>query len=376
MKRLAFVALAFFVLSPVWAEDIVYYTDRATKKDDQVKGVIDQESPAGVKVKVGRAVKDVPATDINQIVYGHKDVSAIEFRRPFTKETNALKATRAAERADLLKEALLGYQELDGKMRDTPHAHRYLQYKIAQVTALQVQGDPSRRDAAIEALKTYKTEHGTGWEIVPALKLLARLQEEKGDAEGASQAYADLADVPGLPEATQRESQFMVARLLLSGHKYAEAERRLKAVQAKMPKDDPQRALVDVYLVQTRIARNDLNGVEDELKKAVAAGDPDKLPNEEARAALAAVRGVAHNCLGDYYRLRNQPEPAFWEYLKVDTLYSQDKEEEAKALYYLAELFDKVKNDKVRAAECLTRLKGAAYAGTLYQRLAAEKKTP
>ena len=74
-----------------------------------------------------------------------------------------------------------------------------------------------------------------------------------------------------------------------------------------------------------------------------------------------------HNCLGDYYRLRKELEPAFWEYLKVDTLYSQDKEESAKALYYLAELFDKVKNDKVRAEECLTRLKGAPYSGTLYQ---------
>jgi hypothetical protein len=362
MKRLALGAVAAtLVISVAWAEDIVYYNDPATKKEAQVKGTIEEENPAGVKVKAGRAVKAIPATDVTQIVYGHKDVSTIDFRRPFTAETKALAASKPAARADLLKEALTGYQELDTKMRDSTGAHRYLQYKIARVAALQARDDPSRLDAAIEALKAYKTEFGTGWEVVPALKLLAQLQEDKGDAAGASQAYADLADLPGLPEAMQRESQFMVSRLLLRGGKFAEAEQRLKAVQAKLPKDDPQRTLVDVYLLQARIARNDLGGVEEQLKSAIAAGDND------------AVRGVAHNCLGDYYRLRNQPEPAFWEYLKVDTLYGQDKEEQAKSLYYLVELFDKVKNDKVRAEECRAKLKAPQFAGTLYQRLADKK---
>jgi hypothetical protein len=83
------------------------------------------------------------------------------------------------------------------------------------------------------------------------------------------------------------------------------------------------------------------------------------------------VRAAAHNLLGDYYLAKGQPEPAFWEYLYVDTLYTQDRDEHAKALYHLSTLFDKVKRDPARAKQCSERLKDKQFAGTLYQRRAA-----
>jgi hypothetical protein len=367
MKRMALAVVGGLLLfgATVWAEDTVYVLEPVQKKDTALKGTIVGESPTGIKLRTTGGVKDIPALEITQIDYGNNVVSAIDFRRPDTNLGNALKETRAEKRAELLAAALQGYQELDRKLRDMANIHRYLQFKIALTTAEQAKDDPPRRDAAIAALVEYKTGFPTGWEIVPALQLLARLQEDKGDAAGASQAYADLAAVPGIPAAVKLTNQMLEARLLLRGKKFADAEAKLKRLASSLPKDNPQRPRIDVYFVQAQIARGNLKDAEAKLKGAI-------LANEDAD-----LRALAHNFLGDYYRLNNQPDLAFWEYLKVDTMYNQDKEEHAKALYYLAQLFDRPKNDPVRAEECLAKLKSRQYAGTLYQRLAGtEKKTP
>ncbi len=240
--------------------------------------------------------------------------------------------------------------------------HRYLQYRIALTLAARAKDDPASRDAAIAVLKDNKTAFADGWEVVPALQLLARLQEEKNDIEGASQTYADLANVPGLDAAMKLDSQLRGARLLLSAKKFTDAESKLKALTAAMPADDPQRAYVAVYLAQSRIAQNNLDGVEKTLKDTLAANEDKKL------------RGLAHNALGDYYYAKKEKERAFWEYLKVDTLYNEDREEQAKALYYLSELFDVPMNDQDRARECLEKLQSPSFEGTFYQRQASEKK--
>jgi hypothetical protein len=61
-------------------------------------------------------------------------------------------------------------------------------------------------------------------------------------------------------------------------------------------------------------------------------------------------------------------------HLRVDAPYNEDPEEQAKALYYLRELFDSQKRDPIRAKECARRLQAdKRLAGTVYQRLAAGK---
>ena len=124
---------------------------------------------------------------------------------------------------------------------------------------------------------------------------------------------------------------------MLRINKYSDAESKLKQLASAMSQDDPQRTFVDVYLAQSQMAQDNLSGVEDKLKAAILANQ-----NKD-------LRTLAHNVLGDYHRIKKEKDLAFWEYLKVDTLYSEDKEEHAKALYYLSQLFDKPKNDPVRS---------------------------
>src|SRR2546421_350036 len=81
----------------------------------------------------------------------------------------------------------------------------------------------------IKALTDYKTLNPAGWEIVPALKTLARLQEENGKTDDARKTYEELGDLADVPREVKMESDMLVSRLLLRGGKYADAEKKLKS---------------------------------------------------------------------------------------------------------------------------------------------------
>ncbi len=358
MRRLLLTAVAAVLVAGVGlAQDAEVVV---AGKKARLKGTIQEEGPAGIKIKVGQEVLDLPALSIRQVTYKVKDVAQLDYRYPFGQEELAARpGVRPAERATRLENALKGFRALDAQVLGVPAAHRYVQFKIAEVLAVQAQDDSSKADAAIAALSAYAKDFPTGWEVAPALKLLAKLQEEKGDSAGALETYRSLAKVPGIPPDLRHESTVLVARALLRAGKPADAEAELKGLQAKMATTDAQRPNVEVALAQCRLAQGQLGQVEAPLRAALQ------------NTSDAAVRAAAHNLLGDYYLAKGQPEPAFWEYLYVDTLYTQDRDEHAKALYYLSTLFDKVKRDTARAKQCAERLKDKQFAGTLYQRRAA-----
>jgi hypothetical protein len=373
MKRVAltcllagfvFVAGSAFGANP----DIVYFRESAKKKDEKLIGKIEKESPSGIKLKPTKGeVTNIPALQITQIEYGAGAdvVGALDFRRPDSKLLLALAETKAEKRVEGLRMTLVGFQTLadDEKLRRLTPIHRYFKYRVAQTLYYLSREDASRRDAAIAALMSFKTNHADGWEIVPALQLLASLQEEKGDTEGASQTFSDLANLDGIDKDMQFQSRLKGARLLMLVNKFADADSKLKEVETKLSADDPRRVFVDAYLIQSRIAqKGNLDGVDTKLHQILRASKDGNL--------LA----LSHNSLGDYYRAKGDLDQAFWEYCKVDMLYNQDREEHAKALFYLSRFSD-ARRHKL-AEDALTRLKSSSFDGTLFQRQAlADKKT-
>ncbi len=353
----------------LWAKDTVYVRQPGKKKDDVAIGTIQEDTPAGIKLRMDKGkILDIPALQIRAVDYGEgiDAVGSVEYHSGDTKLDRALQQTSAKEKAKELESALLVFRELDrnDKLRRILSVHRYFQYRIAQTTALLAQEDAARRDAALAALSEYKTAFADGWEIVPALQLLASLQEEKGDTEAASKTYTSLSDLPGISADMKLQSQLKGARLLMRVLKFREAEERLKKVESALPAGDPQRGFVEVCLIQSRIAqKSNLAGIDKKLEQIIRSSED------------GGLRALAHNALGDYYRAKGDDAQAFWEYCKVDMLYNQDKEEHAKALYYLSQLSGKPpRNDQVRAEEFLTRLKTPQFDGTLYQRQAAGEK--
>jgi hypothetical protein len=366
MRRLTGTLLLLAVFAGLLrGQDVIYYTDPATKKEVNVTAVIEQEGPAGVKIKQGKDTKLISSLDITQITYKQNKVAALDFRAPSGKEAIALKKSKPEERVPILLEALKLYQDMAPQLRDVPNAYRYIQYKIAEVKYRLAQDDPTHVAGAVEALRAYAKEYPTGWEVVPALKLLAQLEEQKGNTDGARQAYEDLANVPDVPRDLKQTSELLVAQLLVRGNRHAEAETRLAGLKGRMQQGDPQLPMVTVYLVQTQMAQNKLDNVEKQLKGVLGA------------TADANLKASGHNTLGDYYRLKGQNEDAFWQYLRVEVMYPQDKNEHARSLYWLWKLFDKAKNDPVRSEECYNKLADKEYTGTEYQaRALGEKKPP
>lgn len=345
------------------AQDTVYYLDPKTNKEVDVSGDIKEESPAGVQVQTAAGLKLIPALDIRQITYRVTGVTATAFRRGDFLMTKAADA-RGEERTKLLQEALQEMERLMPMLQGHANAMRYYLFRMAQIKALQARDDPTKLDAAVEALKGYKTGYVTSWEIVPCLRQLAELEEGRNNIDGALAAYEELADIPDVPKSIQRTASMLVVQLLMRRSRHAEAEGRLVALRAKMADDEPERPLVEVLLTQVQMAQNKLDTIEKQLKTALKSSvDPN-------------VRATAHNVLGDYYVKKNQGEEAFWQYLRVDVMYSQDKTQHAKALYNLWKLFDKVKNDPIRAQEVYDRLLDKEYAGTEFQDLARAEKKP
>jgi predicted negative regulator of RcsB-dependent stress response len=372
MKRIALAAAlaASFALSAApaaTADDAILRRDPKSGKDSTVRGTIENETPAGVKIKVGKDSQIIPPDEIVYVAYQAKDVSEIQFQTPFGHEQKA-QESKGDDRKNEYAQALMLYKALLNGVKGSPNAERFIQYRIAMVAVEQAADDPALRGAAIDALNAYRSANTGGWEVVPATKTVARLLEESGDQTGARHAYEELAANPETPKEIKLSTNLLVAKMLVKDRKFPEAEQKLKAVLADTA-DEKQKAFVQVYLAQAQVAQGNVKDAEAPLRAVIQTAADDNL------------KALAYNALGDFYQQSKQPEEAFWQYLRVDVLFNQDPEEDARALYNLSKLYDSVRGDQQRRSECLVRLKDKRFAGTEYQARAlkeaeSEKKEP
>ncbi len=390
MKRLLALAVALVLFAAsmprAWGQfntrDTVEYTDPATKGRVVVDGKISKEGPGGITIQglvsregpgkkmisEGNQVKQVPSLAITHVTYAHPKVGSLEYRAGFTKESRALDKRSLADKKAGLHDAIASFREVAGKLQDAPPAFRYLQYRIARARLELARLEPDNKVAmktALDALTEFKDKYQSGWEIVPTLTTLARLQEEQGNLDEARRAYEALTVVPDAPPELKREGELQVAQMYVRAKRYVEAEVKLNGLLAATPANDPQRGLLRVYLAESKLAQNKVAGVEEDLKAALATSGDN-----------ARIKATAHNMLGDYYRAKKQDEEALWEYLKVDALYNQDRDEHAKALYYLSRLFQSVQGNRFRSQQCLERLQDKSFVGSDYHRKALTEAPP
>src|SRR4051794_22837608 len=102
MKRILLPAiLVLCLLGVVPAQEEVIYQDRVAKKEGSYKGKIDDESAAGIKIKVTEGKKTVtkfvPAGDIVQVTYPLAGVATLDYRRPFGKLRRAMDKDSSAK---------------------------------------------------------------------------------------------------------------------------------------------------------------------------------------------------------------------------------------------------------------------------------------
>jgi hypothetical protein len=352
------------------AQDKVRYFDRKTQKNVEKSGAVTEESPAGVTFKAVGEPRPITisAGDISEVDYTVKDgdkFGRLEWNSPNNFLKNARTATTPAKRRELLDKALDDYRTLVPLVKDDRKLARHVQFGIAEVLAMQSEADPKKLDPAIEQIKKFRATYADGWQVVKATKMQVRLLEQKGDEAGVQAAYAELADKESAPKEVRQEFGLLAARNLIRKNKHAEAAAKLKAIKEGMEPGDPQALKLKVYLAACDTAAGKYDGVEKALDEVMESG------------ADSDVKALARNTLGDYFRARGDKEKAFWEYLWVDVHYNQDREELSRALYNLSKLFVEVRQDRVRAKECLERLSDEKQFGGLeYHRKALAEKSP
>ena len=86
-------------------QDKVIFYDHAQKKEDSLSGTIEAESAAGIKIKVGGAVKEVPALDVRSVTYRSKVFGVTDFRQDGKEDRAAMPSTKPEDRKRLLREA-------------------------------------------------------------------------------------------------------------------------------------------------------------------------------------------------------------------------------------------------------------------------------
>jgi hypothetical protein len=346
----------------------VHYFDRKTQKNLDATGTVTRESPASITFKPsGGAEVVIPAADIADIEYHVKENDKFA-RLDWNTANNALRrartAAKPAERRKDLEKALEGFRLLAPLVTDEKRLARHAQFSIAEALALQAETDAKQADAAIEAVKKFKADYADGWQLVKATKLLVRLLEQKGDEAGVQAAYAELADNEAAPKEVRQEFGLLTVRYLIRTNKHADAATKARAIQQGMAATDPLAMKLKVYLAACDIAARKYDGVEKELNAVLESG------------ADSDVKALARNTFGDYYRAKGEGDKAFWEYLWVDVHYNQDREELSRALYNLSKLFAEVRQDRVRAKECLDRLcDEKQFGGLEYHRKALAEKS-
>jgi tetratricopeptide (TPR) repeat protein len=343
-----------------WAQDDVY--ERG--KDKPHKSAITKESAKGVTLKDGTFI---PAEKIEDIFYNieSNEVRINTYRPAFTAEKDALDPKNDAKRKGLLAEAVKKYQEtaVSAKVKEAA-AKRHAEYKAAALLARQASEEGGAAEPAIEALKKYKSKHPDSWQIGAALQLLGRLQLDAKDFDAATQTYADLAQA-NVPEDAKQDAQLQVIQVAARAGRSAEASKQLDDFIKLLPKDSR-------HIARARVVQAELMLTAKQTDEAI------KLLRQVVKETSdRSLKAVAYNALGVSLYERDDYKGARWEFLWVDVEYNQNKQEHAKALYYLSHIFEKL-GDAERSQECRELLlSDRAFAGSEWRsRAQKELKTP
>ncbi len=330
-------------------------------QEKPLKGSIKTESPKGITLATGKDL--IPAENITDVVYDPPEVTVkINFYRPAQKAEKASLDVLAkdADRKAALAEAIKKYEETAAKLTGadpvSKSARRHMEFKAAILRLREVLEEGQPPDQAIRKLEEFRAKHSDSWQIVRVLENLGRLQMGQNEFKEAEKTFKSLGDLDLTPEA-KLDAQLLALQAVIQDGRPAEA---LKTLQGMSTKDGPHAGRVKVAQAQCLAATKQpaqLKQAQDLLRQVLKDGD------KQAKA-------LAHNALGIMAFEKGEFKEARWDFLWVDVNYNQDREEHAKALFYLWKTFEQL-NDAVRAQECREALaNGSQFAGSDYRRQA------
>lgn len=373
MKFRVAVVLLLALSGPLSAQDradrVRIYTDRT-------------KTPPTLTTRTGTVVSEDAAKTVfvsgtgQRIEIKNSDIADILYDG----EPDEVGAARVAENRRSYEQALNLYTEALRRVnRDNKLARINIEFKIAKMlTHLADAGAVEQRGKAIEALRKFVAEHPDSRQTVEALDMLSRLLVMEGrpvdEVIRAFQAlrskHADNKEITNRCDLFESQLLLEEGQILLKDRrdearkKYEQAQAKLKGMLDGADKADALRVRIGLAECKAVLGNQEEAIKEIEAIFAEAGEDP-------------ALRAAVHLGRGDCYRLNGQYREAMWDYLWVDVVYNQDREQHARALYFLQECFENLKesdpNAAARAKEARERLlNDPRLKDTRYQKLAAK----
>jgi hypothetical protein len=356
-------------LAPVVARaqersDSVEFLDRTQRNTPKLtrRGAIVTETPAKVTMLTGvnKTRLEISVPDIVDIRYDGEPAEANQAR--------AAEGRKDYERAwTLYKDARKGAPPGNKLLQ----AH--LQYKAAKMQAmLSETGSGGARLAAIDELRAFRGANPDGRQIVECLDLLSRLLTLEGKSNQEvvdafrllKTKYAENKEIASKCDLFESQLLLQEGQLLLRDKpeegkaKYQEAQQKLQAMLQGADKGAASEIRISMAECKAALGQ-----------AAEALKDLDVIFKEAGEDAH--LRAAAHLGRGDCYRLNNQFREAMWDYLWVDVVFNQDREQNAKALFHLIDVFERI-NELTKAKDAKERLQNdPRLKDTRYQKLAA-----
>ncbi|MEQ9406940.1 MAG: tetratricopeptide repeat protein [Fuerstiella sp.] len=265
----------------------------------------------------------------------------------FDGEPNTLSQARSNERSGALDTALAKLTEIKASYSGADaRLKTELDFLIARVTGNQALVDPSRADAARQALETFRSANKTNFRYLEATLLQAAVHRLQGEA---AEGEALLKEVQQSPvRGFQLQAGVDLGRLLLKSGDAGAAQAAFDDVIQKSQGDESAAgAMYDSMLGKALCLKQ-----QNQIDEAIATLDDviAKAPPSETRTlAEAWVRK------GDCLRQKNQSKPALMAYLHVDVLYPGEPAQHAEALMRLSQLWGPGGHED-RAVEASARL--------------------
>lgn len=295
----------------------------------RIVGQITAETPTAVKIKPENgAEREVPLEQITAITYSGQPAS--------------LPLAETRENNGALADALEQYRKAATEAAGKPLIAEAAQFGAARIQLEIAKTDPAKADEALAALDAFVKAHRSSRHLGPALEAIARLSLRKGDAARAEEAVKGLLAIPW---AASRAGVLQAQVLSKKG----DNDGAMKALDQLIESAPKGSARAD----EARLARAEIlagAGKFPEAEQAAREVIESTAPENEELQALA------HNTLGDCLRQAGKTKDAIFAYLETDILYDADKEQHAKALFYIARLWRDL-GQATRADEVMGRLR-------------------
>jgi len=280
------------------------------------------------------------------------------------KEKEAETTTDPVKRKDAYAASIKNYAiTLNEIQKDTPsfkYSTRTFRYKIAVLMLRQALSEKLSTTKAIAELQQFRVDFPNSWQINQVMPLIAQTQMDAGDFKGAAATFEDMALMDSLPAEVKSNAELMTVQVAVRAGDIKGAQKKLDALEKKAAGNPKFASRIKMTKAEVLVGDKKIDEAMKLLHQVV------KENNDKDTKALA------HNTLGECLFKVNRYNEALWEFIWVDAVFNQDRNQHAKSLYYLWKTFEQLNNAE-RAQDCRESLLGAAYSGTEWQQRALKE---